>query len=187
MQTKTLLIHPNDPSTEFLVPIHDAFENKTVVRENTSKKDILAMIADHDFFVGMGHGTPNGLMSVGQFPDSHFFVVDQEYVNLLKNKSHNILIWCYAYEFAKKHSIPCVATNMFISEPSEARYLGFRTVTEAQIQESNECFVNEISKYVELPLNQLFECLMKSEYAKLSQKNPIAAYNFERLHLINLN
>lgn len=182
---KTLIVHPVDRSTDFLLPIQNAVEEKTVVRKSTCKKDILSMTAAHDRFIGMGHGTPNGLMSVGQFPDSHFFVVDQDYVNLLKNKSHNIFIWCYAYEFAKKHAVTCVATNMFISEPSEAHYLGYRTVPESQIQESNECFVKEISKFIELPLNELYDCLMKSEYAKLSQKNPIAAYNFERLHLLN--
>jgi hypothetical protein len=184
---KTLIVHPVDRSTDFLVPIQDAVEDKTVVRKNTCKKDILSMTADHDRFIGMGHGTPNGLMSVGQFPDSYFFVVDQEFVNLLKNKSHNVFIWCYAYEFAKKYSIPSLATNMFISEPNEAFYLGYRTVSEAQIQESNECFVKEISKFIALPLSELYECLMKSEYANLSQKNPVAAYNFERLHLINMN
>lgn len=184
---KTLIVHPIDRSTDFLVPIQEAVENKIVVRKNTYKKDILSMTANHDRFIGMGHGTPNGLMSVGQFPDSHFFVVDQQFVNLLKNKSHNVFIWCYAYQFAKKHSIPCVATDMFISEKVEADYLGLQGISEEQVQESNSCFVNEISKLIELPLNDLYKCLMKSEYLSLSQKNPVAAYNYERIHLINLN
>jgi len=181
---KTLIIHPFDTSTDFLLPIHDQFADKTVIRNGVTKNEILSMTDHHETFVAMGHGTPSGLMSVGQFPGSPFLIVDMDYVDLLKTKQHNIFIWCFAYEFAKRYNIPCVATNMFISELKEAFLLGLRTVSQSQIEESNICFVREISKLIHLPSAELFDSLKKGEYANLSQKNPVADYNFERLHLI---
>ena len=183
----TLIVHPTDSSTDFLLPIHDAFETKTVVRGGLSKDNIAEMGAQHERFIAMGHGAPWGLMAVGQFEGSDFFVVDRAFVEMLRAKSLNIFIWCYAYEFASKYDIPSFSTNMFISEVREAEYLGIRNVTLDQVEESNNTFVGEISKYIHLPVELIYESLMKSEYAKLSQKNPVAAYNFDRFHYINLN
>jgi hypothetical protein len=35
-------------------------------------------------------GSPNGLMSVGQFPEAGFHIVDESIVENLKNKTNNI-------------------------------------------------------------------------------------------------
>jgi hypothetical protein len=183
----TLIVHPTDASTDFLLPIHDAFETKTVVRGGIPRDNIAAMVAKHECFIAMGHGSPCGLMAVGQFTGSEFFVVDRGFVEMLRAKSLNIFIWCYAYEFARKYDIPSFSTNMFISEVREAMYMGIKNVTLDQVEESNNIFVREISKCINMPAEGIFESLMKSEYAKLSQKNPVAAYNFDRLHYINLN
>ena len=183
----TLIVHPTDASTDFLSPIHDAVETKTVVRGDLSKTSIADMAARHVRFIGMGHGTPWGLMSVGQFQGPDFYVVDRSFVEMLRSRSTNIFIWCYAYEFAKNFEIPSFSTNMFISELREAQYMGIRNPKVEQVEESNRVFVKEISKCIDFSPKEIFESLMKSEYAILSQKNPIAAYNFERLHYINLN
>jgi hypothetical protein len=177
----TLIVHPTDCSTDFLLPIHDAVQTKTVVRGDMDKSSIGAIAAVHDNFIGMGHGTPWGLMSVGQFQNPDFYVVDRSFVEMLRTRKKNILIWCYAYEFAKIFQIPSFSTNMFISELREAYCMGIRNVTLNQVEESNTVFVKEISKYIDLPAKDIYLSLMKSEYAILSQKNPVAAYNFERL------
>jgi len=44
----------------------------------------------------MGHGTPYGLLSVGQFPDFGAHIVDDSKVGILKRKTENIFIWSYA-------------------------------------------------------------------------------------------
>lgn len=183
----TLIVHPIDASTDFLSPIHDAVETKTIIRGNMEKSSIATLAATYDRFIGMGHGTPWGLMSVGQFNGSDFYVVDRSFVEMLRSRSTNIFIWCYAYEFAKKYEIPSFSTNMFISELGEAQCMGIRNSSIEQVDESNMVFVKEISKCIDLSPKEIYESLMKSEYAILSQKNPVAAYNFERLHHINLN
>jgi len=183
----TLIVHPTDKTTDFLLPIHDAVETKTVVRGDMTKTSIADMAAKHDRFIGMGHGTPWGLMSVGQFLGSDFYVVDRSFVEMLRSRSTNIFIWCYAYEFAKSFEIPCFASGMFISSLIESKYMGIKNATLDQVEESNRVFVKEISKCIDLSPKEIYESLMKSEYAILSQKNPVAAYNFERLHHFNLN
>jgi hypothetical protein len=183
----TLIIHPADKTTEFLLPIQVAVETKTVVRRGMNMSSIAAMVMQHDRFIGMGHGTPWGLMSVGQFKGPDFYIVDRSFVEMLRSRSSNIFIWCYAYEFAKTFDIPSFSTNMFISELREAQYMGIKNTTIDQVEESNMVFVKEISKCIDLPAKEIYESLMKSEYANLSQKNEVAAYNFERLHYINLN
>jgi hypothetical protein len=184
---KTLIVHPDDSSTDFLLPIHDSFESKTVVRADLSKKEILCMMVEHERIIAMGHGTPSGLMSVGQFPIQDFLILDTSFVEVLRSKENNIFIWCYAYEFAKRYDIPCFSTNMFISDQFEAMYMGIKNATSNHIEESNSCFVKEISKCVHMSTKEIYDFMLKSEYANLSKKNTIAAYNFERLHYILSN
>lgn len=184
---KTLIVHPDDSSTDFLLPIHDSFDRKTVVRTDLTKKEILYMMVEHDKIIAMGHGTPSGLLSVGQFTIHDFLIVDSSFVEVLRSKENNVFIWCYAYEFAKKYAIPCFSTNMFISELGEAFSMGLKNATSAHIEESNRVFVKEISTCIDLNVKEIYESLIKSEYAILSQKNPVAAYNFDRLHYINRN
>ena len=183
----TLIVHPTDRSTDFLLPIHDAVETKTVIRGDINKSSIAAMAMRHDRLIAMGHGSPLGLMSVGQFLGPDFYVVDQSLVEMLRTRPINIFIWCYAYEFAQRFEIPSFATDMFVSEHREAMYMGIKNATIDQVEESNRVFVEEISKCIDLPAKEIYESLMKSEYAILSQKNPVASFNFERLHHIKQN
>lgn len=63
---RTLVIHPKDKSTDFLKPIYDG-RNWTVITGGCTKADVEKAIAEHDHIIMMGHGTPQGLLAVGQF------------------------------------------------------------------------------------------------------------------------
>jgi len=63
---KTLVIHPKDKSTDFLKPIYAGRENITAINSGT-KEGVIKAIEAHNHIVMMGHGTPRGLFSVGQF------------------------------------------------------------------------------------------------------------------------
>jgi hypothetical protein len=180
----TLIVHPTDPSTDFLSPIRDAVAMKTVIRNGLGKSSIAGQASQHDSFIAMGHGTPLGLLSVGQFTGNDAHIVDSSFAEMLRAKSKNIFIWCYAYQFAKKHQIPSFSTDMFISELREAKSMGIRNATQSQVEESNACFVREISKTIHLPIEGIYQSLINSEYASLSKTNPVARYNYCRFHLI---
>lgn len=63
---KTLVIHPKDRTTDFLKPIYHG-RDWTVITGGCTKEDVAKAIDEHDHIIMMGHGTPQGLLAVGQF------------------------------------------------------------------------------------------------------------------------
>lgn len=63
---RTLVIHPKDKTTDFLKPIYHG-RGYTVITGGCTKDDVAKAIDEHDHIIMMGHGTPQGLLAVGQF------------------------------------------------------------------------------------------------------------------------
>lgn len=63
---RTLVIHPKDKTTDFLKPIYYG-RDYTVITGDCTKQDVADAIDKHDHIIMMGHGTPQGLLAVGQF------------------------------------------------------------------------------------------------------------------------
>jgi hypothetical protein len=82
----------------------------------------------HNRVIMLGHGTPNGLMSVGQFPDVGFHIVDESMVYYLKNKTANIYLWCNADLFVRRYGLSGLCCWMFISEIEVAIFYGFKNI-----------------------------------------------------------
>ena len=122
---KTLIIHPEDKSTDFLTPIYSGFDNTTVIRGGMSKSEVNKQIEKHDRIMMMGHGSPGGLFSVGQFPGSNGYIISHATVDLLQNKEC-IFIWCNADKFVEEHNLKGLYSGMFISEVMEANYCGLQ-------------------------------------------------------------
>ena len=80
---KTLVIHPDDPSTDFLKPIYSTVKYKTVLIRDSNEKSIKKQIDESDRVMMMGHGTPLGLLHVGKFESPTPFVVDGRYLSEL--------------------------------------------------------------------------------------------------------
>ena len=57
---KTLIIHPQDPSTTFLSPIYANLRNKTVIKSGITKSELRELIVSHDRVLMLGHGSPYG-------------------------------------------------------------------------------------------------------------------------------
>jgi hypothetical protein len=75
---KTLVIHPKDSSTSFLDVVYNSIENKTVIDGGINKTTLMELIKSHDRIMMMGHGSPQGLFSVGKFPDTYPFIIDED-------------------------------------------------------------------------------------------------------------
>lgn len=56
--TKTLIIHPSDPSTSFLNVVYESIPNKTVITGGITKSEVQQLIREHDRVMMMGHGSP---------------------------------------------------------------------------------------------------------------------------------
>jgi hypothetical protein len=191
---KTLIVHPEDNTTDFLDLIYAPIENKTVIKGGISKTELMLQIMEHDRVMMMGHGSPAGLFSINKFNNCGGYIIDQQIVPLLKEKKDNVFIWCHADKFVETFKLPGFYSGMFISEVSEAVYcskydstvddilkIKLSTVVEDEIHESNYGFSNIIAKYINEDKNVIYENV-KKEYALIAEKNPVAFFNNNRLY-----
>lgn len=186
--TKTLIIHPSDPSTSFLNIVYESIPNKTVITGGISKSEVQQLIREHDRVMMMGHGSPAGLFSVGQFTNTggnNFFgggyIIDQSMVPLLSEKDNSVFIWCNADRFVDTFQLKGFYTGMFISEVGEAVYCGLPGTQQDEVDESNYGFVNIIGKYINEDTNSIYD-KVTSEYGVIAEHSPVALYNHNRLY-----
>ena len=179
---KTLVIHPKDTSTDFLSPIYTGLENVTLVTGGWSQTQIQEAIQTHNQIIMMGHGSPGGLFSMGQFGSSFGYVIGYDTVDLLKEKDNSIFIWCNADQFVDKHDLKGFYTGMFISETGEAAYCGLPGTPQYVVDESNHGFVNILSEKLQgtRDTSLLFE-QTSDVYSIIAGINPVAKYNYNRL------
>jgi len=181
MSTKTLVIHPNDRSTDFLTPIYSNIADATVIRGGMTKDEVDEQIKQHDRILMMGHGSPGGLFSVGQFIDSQGYIISHDTVDILKDKEC-IFIWCNADRFVEAHNLKGLYSGMFISEIMEAAYCGLPNTPQEVVDESNDIFAMEFGMVSDKPLIEAYEYI-KDSYGVLAGDNPVAKYNHHRLYL----
>ena len=184
---KTLVIHPKDTSTDFLSPIYAGLENVTLVTGGWSQTQIQEAIQTHDQVMMMGHGSPSGLFSVGQFSienpySSH--VIGASMVEALSQKDNNIFIWCNADQFVTKHGLKGFYSGMFVSEVGEAFYCGVKTFDQASVDESNDTFARQLGECLGATRapDQIFDQI-RGQYGLLAETNAIDKYNHQRLYL----
>jgi hypothetical protein len=184
---KTLVIHPQDTSTDFLKPIYAGLDDVTLVTGGWSRDQIIEAIQTHDQVMMMGHGGPSGLFSVGQFSienpySSH--VIGDSMVEALSQKDNNIFIWCNADQFVTKHGLKGFYSGMFVSEVGEAFYCGVKTFDQASVDESNDTFARQLGECLGATRapDQIFDQI-RGQYGLLAETNAIAKYNHQRLYL----
>jgi hypothetical protein len=178
----TLVIHPEDPTTEFLTKIYKNLDNTNVIRRGVSKNNVGELIQTHDRCFFMGHGTPNGLMSVGMFKDSWGFIIDTNMVSSLIHQKDNMYIWCHAKSFVERYNLHGLYTDMFISEVGEAHYYGFSNVTQDEITESNKVFGELVGGNINKTNEEIYH-IVKTEYSRFGNTNRIGKYNSKRIFI----
>ena len=178
---KTLIIHPADFSTSFLDIVYNPIPNKTVITGGVTKSEVQKLIKEHDRVMMMGHGSPGGLFSVGQFGGGNGYIIDQTMVPALKEKDNSVFIWCNADKFVNLFKLQGFYSGMFISEVGEALYCGLPGTEQDQVDESNYGFCNIIAKYINEDTNTIHENVT-NEYGLIAESNPVALYNNNRLY-----
>jgi len=178
---KNLIIHPKDPTTDFLSPIYANLNDKTVVSDGITKSEVRLLVEIHDRIILLGHGCPYGLLNQRQFDGAGLLIVDESMVPKLRMKS-SIYIWCHANKFVRTHGLSGLCCGMFISSVDESILYGYEDIDSGLIDQSNERFAAIMSKWISEPLNLLYDRLLV-EYSILARTNPIAKFNLERLCL----
>ena len=177
---KTLIIHPEDSSTNFLKPIYETVPVKTVVTGGMSKETLKELIRCHDRIVMLGHGSPWGLLSVGRFPGAGQHIVDYSMAGLLKTKKNNVFIWCYAQEFVEDNDLEGFYSGMFISEVLESKKMGLTGIVQSVVDQSNDSFGTIAARYMNGGNPRIICEKIRNDYGKYSD-NPVICYNNERL------
>lgn len=179
---KTLIIHPKDSSTGFLDIVYDPIVDKTVITGGISKSDVHELIESHDRVMMMGHGSPGGLFSVGQFYGvGGGYIIDHQTVDLLNEKDHSVFIWCNADQFVNRYKLKGFYSGMFISEVGEAYYCGLPGTSQDMVDESNYGFCNIIAQHINKLTDVIHENVV-SEYGLIAENNSVALYNKVRLY-----
>jgi hypothetical protein len=177
---RTLVIHPDDRSTDFLRSVYKDIPNCVVLTEGTIwQVDLEIQAADR--VIMLGHGTPHGLLSVGQFKGSGY-CIDYQSAQLLKSKKECVYIWCYASDFMKKYDLEGFGSGMFISEVAEADYCGLPGQSKKDIDVQCDYFTKLVGAGINLPSLQLHE-MVSREFGEVALHCPVARYNHERLHV----
>jgi hypothetical protein len=179
---KTLVIHPDDRSTDFLKPIYENVPNKTVITGRVSKYDVIKLMETHDRIMMMGHGSPGGLFN-RNFTFCNGFIIDDTMVPLLKEKNDNVYIWCDADQFVRRHNLKGFFSGMFVSEVGEAYYMRVKEPNQRMVDESNDTFSEIVSRHITKKPKEMYE-QVKQEYGVLADTNPVASYNLKRLFLV---
>jgi hypothetical protein len=129
----------------------------------------------------LGHGSPYGLFSIGQFAGENGYVIDESMVPLLRDKEC-IAIWCNADQFMNKHQLYGFYSGMFISEVGEATYCGLPGTEQETVTTSNDYFAELLGEVINEPLSVIHEHVIYN-YGLLIEDNPVASYNYDRLYL----
>jgi len=176
---KRLIIHPRDRTTDFLCGIYRNLPDTTVIRGGYSKEEVSRMIADHDQVMMMGHGSPGGLFSVGQFKTWGGMIIDNTMLKQLGTKKNNVFIWCHADQFVERYGLAGFTTGMFISEVQEG-YFCYVDCTQGDIDESNASFVNAVNRVADCH-PKVMHANVCQHYGALAGHNPVVEYNSKRV------
>lgn len=183
MNEEVLVIHPDDRSTDFLVPIYENIPNKKVIRGGYTFEEVYKMIEEHDRIIILGHGSPFGLFSMGQFRVYNGYIINKFMVDVLANKPQNVYIWCNADMFMNQHpTLKGFYSGMFISEVGEADFMGVFGTNQQVIDESNNGFSEILGRHINEPVDSI-HLNVKEEYSQIAETNPVAVYNERRLYL----
>jgi hypothetical protein len=164
---KTLVLHPDDRSTDFLKKIYDDKGWTIITRWDIGGHALTAMVETHDRIIMMGHGSPSGLIGYG-----HIFI-NPEFIKVLQTKD-TVCIWCHADQFVKKYGLKGFSTSMFISERNEGISYGINA-TQEQIDYSNNLFATELNKCID---DENLYQLIKESY---NGNDPVIQFNNEGL------
>lgn len=178
----TLILHPDDRSTDDLRILYAPLPDATLLTGGTPKDEVRRLLGTHERLILCGHGLDTGLFSMDRFPTDNGYIIDASMLRELSARHDTIYLWCYAAEFVRRHGLRGFASGMFISEVREAGWMGLTGITQAQVDESTRTFCALVAAHLHEPVAALHAAVMR-DYGALAARNPVAAYNHARLHL----
>ena len=154
---KTLVIHPNDKTTDMLELVYKNHKEYTICKDNgISKKELIELINSHERIIMLGHGTPYGLINSAR----NGYLIDDSFADLLKTKD-TYSVWCYSYDYFKRHNISGFHTGMIISEVIEEYFmLGEEILNEKDMLSNITKFSKHLGECIEMNPEQMKEYML---------------------------
>ena len=175
---KKLIIHPEDPSTEFLKSL---YLNEEALTKNIGNAHLRRQLQNSDEIWLLGHGCGEfGLLDM----KSRFGVlniVGSQHVQFLRDKLV-IGIFCNANMFAERYGLTGLFTGMIISEMQEAIDWNVKTDEEELFLE-NMFFANNLNSCIKYckSLKEVPEMMRK--YIQ-ENSSPLVRFNYESVFWI---
>jgi hypothetical protein len=186
----TLIIHPDDRTTDFLKPSYAGL-NATVLTTKEDMYNLKETMKNHRRIILMGHGSPGGLMlsmiggvegvelnSSGQYVKYKHYSVGYDFLNILKTKSI-VAVWCNADRFVVPNDLHGFYTGMVISELCEANYCQVHGCDDVQLQYSNTLFTKALKAALPIDSPESVD-VFKNIYN--GDNNQIIDYNKQRIY-----
>jgi hypothetical protein len=170
---KTLVIHPNDPTTSFLDVVYNETD-WTIFNDNVvyDQEEFIKLLESHERIIMMGHGTPNGLLG------NRCFIIGHFHASILQKKEV-VCMWCNAHAYFCNYGLKGFFTGMIISEEIEADYLGIQYKS-GDVDESNVLFTKALKESIQNTPKVMCD-KMKEIYVP-SEGNKVMEYNAKRLY-----
>ena len=175
-QFPMIVVHPKDKSTKALSLIYEELENVTFFDSYEQKHEFIEAIKaapkDEPVLL-LGHGSPWGLydMRIG-------VIIDDIDAEILKDRPNLVCIWCYASDYAMKHSLKGFFSGMFISEYGEALDNGVRA-TDEEIENGAWDFSGRFGDMMRkgIPLEEIAKELCDPRH----RTSELTSFNYSRL------
>ena len=177
---KTLVIHPDDRTTDFLKPIYSSLTNATVLTSGEyMPEEMNALIEGHERVIMLGHGADRGLLSRQVFRPLEC-VIGADNAEALSKKENSIFVWCYADEYVQHYNLKGLSTGMFISELDEAD-MNLVDTTWDDINASNDLFARSLGEALLKTecVSEAFE-YVKAAYVAFGHDNLVQRFNAQR-------
>jgi hypothetical protein len=170
---KILVIHPADPTTDFLKVIYDDANLYQVITHSTTKSFLKKSMIDADWIIMLGHGSQYGLFGYNRL------LIDSSYVYLLRSKVC-IGVWCNADKFFKKYGLNGFYTGMIVSEYHEA--LDYAVLaTGNMIEKSNSLLAESLQMGLKTKDIQKMREVVKSQYN--DDDNMVINFNKQNIYI----
>jgi hypothetical protein len=175
----TLIVHPEDETTDMLCQVYASISPKTVVRKFTDSEELIELVRMADQVIMCGHGSSSGLLCGGS--EDSCYIIDETFVPALREKSNSIFLWCNAADFMMEHDLCGMFSGMFISEVGESMMFGIEA-SKAAVDESNQIFAEILRRAVmsQNSITTMHSDIITAYSALAHAGNPIAAYNCAR-------
>ena len=168
-QSETLVIHPDDPTTDFLSKIYEDKGYDVIDDSFIGNGSVAELIKNHNRIIALGHGCEAGLF--GGFE----MMINSSLVPLLRDKEL-IFIWCNADQFMKEHRLQGFYSGMFISEVLEALIYNIKT-DQKTVKRSNQLFAETLGRYIDSD-----DILRKVKREYNVDGDPVITFNRNRLY-----